>query len=646
MENFFSPRSIALVGASRTPGKVGHTLWRHLQRWGGRAYPVNPKFAYPDLHSVPGPVDLAVIAVPAPAVPAAVQDCLVKKVKAVIVISAGFAEAGRLAVPLTPPPGLPFLGPNCFGVAHPAARLDLTFARAAPPPGNIGLISQSGALASYLFTWAREEGLGFSKFASLGNRLDLGENQFLEYLGQDPATKIIGLYLESFKDGTGWLRLASRISRKKPVIVLFGGQTPAGRQASLSHTASLSPPAAIVRAALRQSGCIQAKTMADFTNLLEVFSLAPALTDNDLAIITNAGGPAILAADTASALNLDVGRPIDVLGDGDAARFRAGIDQALGNRQKDAFLVIVTPQAGTDFLAICQALAARFKHLKKPLVVSLLGGRLSRAAESLLRRRRIPTIALPQEAGRSLAALLEFYRGRRHPVYPVRRPYQVKPSRRVPEGRLSWQAGESIAKKYGLPLVKTKLAASPVKPPDLGWPVVLKADPAASLHRTEDKGIYLGLNSAAAFRTAWKRLHQKFPIVLCQEQVKEGHELFISLLRKPGWPPLLTLGSGGVYTELYLDTETVFLPVNTRLAADTLSQTRIGRILAGYRGGPRLVKPAIKLILLCCRLFEDYSALSELEINPAIVSRTKLTVVDIKLTSGTLPEVPKLILPA
>lgn len=635
MKSLFEPQSIALIGASKTPGKVGQIIWSKLKRYSGTIYPVNPKLKYKKIQDIAGTVDLAVITVPAPAVPSLIDDCVAKKVKAVIVISSGFAELGDKGVNLHAPP-IPLLGPNCFGLANPKLNLDTTFAKTLPPPGNIGLISQSGALASYLFNWAKEERLGFSKFVSLGNRLNLNENDFLEELAADPETEVIALYLESFVGGGEWLRLTSQITRKKPVVVLFGGQTQAGAQASLSHTASLSPAAEIVATALKQSGCIQAKDLADFTNLLEVFSLEPALKDNDLAIITNAGGPAILATDTAGSLSFDVAKPIDLLGDALAEDFNQALTKVLKDKVSDAVLVIITPQANTEITKTCEAITRRFKLVKKPVVVSLLGGQLVEPARQILQTHKIATIDLPQQAAQSLGALLAFHRQQRHAAYPVRRPYKLRslPTKSLFVGRLTWTQAAKLARSYQLPLAETVKLTGPTKPQSLSWPAVIKADPALAQHRTENKAIYLNINSHASFKKAYQSISQKFPVVLVQKQLTYGHELFVGIRREAGWPPMLTIGGGGIYTELYQDLARAFLPLNEKVISRLLRQTRIGRIINGYRTGLKLaIEEVIKLIINSCRLIEENPSVSELEINPAIVSEASVTVVDLKINT-------------
>jgi acetyltransferase len=629
---FFEPKTIALIGASRTPTKVGHIIWKKLDAYKGKVYPVNLKFEYKSVLDIKGEVDLAIIAVPAQFVPAVIAECAQKKVKAGIIISSGFAEVGDKGVKLEAPE-FPVIGPNCFGVANPSEKLDTTFAKTDPPPGNIALVSQSGALASYLFTWAHKEGLGFSKFVSLGNRLSISETDCLEYLAQDTNSKVIGVYLESFQKPEAWLKIAGQVAKVKPVIVLLGGQTDSGAAASRSHTASLSPQPEVALTLLKQSGCLVAKDLNDFTNLLEVFALEPGLKDNDLAIITNAGGPAILAVDTAASLSLDVDKPIDVLGDALADRFQTAFDQVLKDKTRDAFLIIITPQANTEISATCEAIAKRFKKVNKPVIVSLLDGHLSAQAREILEANRIATIDLPQDAVTSLAGLLSFHRQKKLGVYPPKRSYKVEVKKlKTDQKKLSWLQATHLARAYQIPLVKTDVLEKPIRPMNFSWPLVLKADPAEAQHRTENKAIYLNIKTASALKTAYKQLRSKFATILVQEQLTSGHELFIGVSRETNFPPLLTIGMGGIYTELYRDVSRIFLPVNEGIIADTLKQTKIGRILYGFRTQNKLaVEHAVKLILNVCHLAEDYPELKNVEINPAIVTESSVTIVDFKI---------------
>lgn len=644
----FDPKSIAVIGASADPLKLGYQILHKLLKSDCRIYPVNPSrkkisglICYPSIDSIPETVDQAVIVTPAATVPAIIKDCLIKKVDSIVIISAGFSESGPagsfLEGQIIKTSGK-ILGPNCFGYANPEKKLDLSFAKTPPPQGNIALITQSGAIGSFLFDWAKAEHLGFSKFVSFGNRLDINENSLLEYLMNDPATKVIGLYLESFADGAKFLKIASRVNLLKPLIVLFGGQTQAGKKAALSHTASLSPETAVITTALHQTGCLEAKSLEEFTDLLEIFSLEPPLTDNDLVIITNAGGPGILATDTASQVKLDVDRPLDLLGDAMADRFVTAFNQVIKDKVKDAFLVILTPQSGTQLELTCQAVVDQFKQLKKPVVVSLLGGAINDSAKEILRRNKIATIDFPQNAVKYLSLLYEYWHQHRFGcLYPIRQA-KVKQFAKLKlnSGLLSWQQSRQLSNIYHLKLIQTVQIRSDsfsnlIK--ILGWPLVLKSDPSEAIHRTENKALYLNINSLQALKSAYKKLSETYKTVLAQPQIKIGHELFIGISRPPGFPPLLTLGSGGIYTEIYQDVVHYFLPVNIKIIKELLLATKIGQILAGVRGAaPVDLKPVINLILNLSHLVFDYPQIQTIDINPLIVSQNQAVVVDIKIT--------------
>ena len=656
LTSLFSPSSIALIGASANPAKLGFQILVKLLSSRLPIFPINPHeskildtLTYPSILDVPGPVDLAIVAVPAPIVNLVVQQAGEKKVKSIVVIAAGFSEAGpegkKLETDLKKlcqKYQFNLLGPNVLGFANPAKKLDITFAKTAPPSGNIGLISQSGAIGSYLFDWASSENLGFSKFASLGNRAGLTETDFLTFLAADPDTKVIGLYLESFADGEKFLSVTSRLTRKKPVVAIFGGQTQTGKQAVLGHTAALSPETTVVKTALAQAGCIQAPDLETFTDLLEIFSLEPPLTDNDLVIVTNAGGPGILAVDKADEVDLKVERLTDVLGDALAEQFNTAFQQMIKDKLKDAFLIILTPQTMTQLELTCQAVVKQFKHLKKPVVVSLLGGEITAKAKEILRKNRIATIDFPQKAVAYLSILFQYWHNRtQQTAYPVRQNSFIKASRpRLEPGQQTWQQIKKLAKIYHLPLVTTEIVKEKfllqlIK--QVGFPLVLKADPAEALHRTEKKALFLNLNSTPAVKKAFNQLKSQFKTILIQPQISSGHELFLGLKRHPGFPPLLTIGSGGIYTEIYQDITHTFLPVNKTSVLKLLAQTKLGQILQGVRGLPPVdLKPVIKLILNLSQLVLDRPQIQEIDINPAIINQTCLDIVDIKITISPL----------
>ena len=654
LNNLFAPKSIALVGASADQDSLGFRLLAQLKLAPNlKLYPVNPKYkelaglrVFSDLSQIPGQVDQVIVAVPAPIVPLIAAEAVAKKVKSLVVISAGFSETGPegrvLEAKLKKIAGkkLLLLGPNCFGYANPQLKLNTTFAKAVPSAGNIAFVSQSGALGSFLFDWAQKERLGFSRFVSLGNRAGVTENECLEFLANDVKTKVIGLYLESFAQGQKFLKIASLASRKKPVIVLFGGVTSAGKTAASSHTASLSPQTDVIATALAQSGCLPAKNLDEFTDMLEVFSLEPPLTDNDLVIVTNAGGPGILAADATAAAHLKLDKPVDLLGDATADRFRLALNQIVKQKTKDAFLIILTPQSMSDLNNTASTIAKAFKPLKKPVVVSMLGEQSTLEADRILSKNGLATIEFPQRAVEYLGRLYQYYRHRR-----LKLPYPVRSAKRkrinpisLPQGLLSWRQIQSLAKPYNLPLAQTKIVSSAGQLRELktlGWPLVLKVDASESVHRTEVKGLYLNLKTPTALKRAYRELSKKFTLILAQPQAHSGSELFIGFKREANFPPLMTIGSGGIYTEIYRDVAHAFLPLNQKLVRQTLNETKIGQIIQGVRGIKALNVPkVVNLIINAGRLMADHPQIEEMDINPAIVDANKIQIVDIKIKTG------------
>lgn len=676
LTSLFSPRSIALIGASANKAKLGWQILAKLLKSRLPIFPINPHEsrilntpAYPSILDVPGPVDLAIVAVPAPVVNLVVQQAAEKKVKSIVVISAGFSETGpegknleNVLKKLCAKHHVNLLGPNVLGFANPAKKLDITFAKTAPMPGNIGLISQSGAIGSYLFDWAKSENLGFSKFVSLGNRAGLTETDFLNYLAADPDTKVIGLYLESFADGQKFLSVTSRLARKKPIVAIFGGQSPVGKQAVLSHTAALTPETAVIKTALTQAGCIQADNLEAFTDLLEIFSLEPPLTDNDLVIVTNAGGPGILASDQAYQANLSltplsattakrlkaavpqaqINNPIDLIGDALAERFRSALSIIIKDRLKDAFLIILSPQTNTQLELTAQAIITQFKAIKKPIVVCLLGGDVNEAAKDILQKHHLATIDFPQKAVDYLSILFQYWHNRTQQTpYPVRQSSFIKaPRLQLQPGQQTWQQIKTLAKAYHLPLVTTKIVKENsllqlIK--EIGFPLVLKADPTEALHRTEKKALFLNLNSTKTVQKYFNQLKSRFKTILLQPQIRSGHELFIGLKRPSGFPPLLTIGSGGIYTEIYQDIAHTFLPINKTSALKLLTQTKLGQILQGVRGLPPInLDLVVKLMLNLSQLVLDLPQIEEININPAIINQNRVDIVDIKITISPL----------
>jgi len=674
----FNPQTIAVIGASTDPQKIGHQIFKKLLLSQTTVIPINPKTksilshqCYDSVLQYPQKIDQAIVAVPAVIVPSVLSECVAKKIESVVIISAGFSETGEPGKQLEEKlkqiiknTSTRVLGPNCLGFANPQKRLDITFAKNSPSKGNIALVSQSGAIGSFLFNWTLSENLGFSKFVSLGNRLDINENDLLTHLANDQQTRIIALYLESFAHGETFLKVASTVTAKKPVIVLFGGQTQAGKKATKTHTAALSPKKEVISTALNQSGCIEANSLEEFTDLLEVFSLEPPMKDNDLVIVTNAGGPSILATDTADQLNLDLdplskntltklkkalppnvqlNNPVDLLGDAMADRFKTALFHLTKNSKTDAYLIILSPQTMTEPVLTAKTIVNQFKSLNKPVIVSFLGEQANEKAEDILKQAGIATISFPQKAVTLLNSLYRYYHFQKHhPQYPVRSNPQKKPSAKtidqlknhLTSGSQPWQAIKNFIKTYSIPTVTTLTVTQDNLPSILkkiGFPLVLKSDPSQSLHRTEHKGLILNINSVTAAKKAFTDLKQHFYPLLAQPQLKTGHELFIGFHKEPGFPPMVTLGSGGIYTELYQDIIHCFLPLNQKTITQLLKQTKIGQIIFGYRGPELAVKQVIQLILNCSQMVTDFPQIKSLDINPAIITQDSIKVVDIKM---------------
>jgi len=680
LNHLFQPQSIAVVGVSQNPNKIGHQIFKKLTTSTSiKVFPVNLKRksilnhqCYSQVSDIPHIINQVIIAIPAAFVLQAVKNCIQKKVNNIVIVSAGFSESGSQGKKLESKlksllkkANISLLGPNCLGYANLAKNIDLTFAKTKPQKGNISIISQSGAIGAFLFDWAGKENLGFSKFVSLGNRADISEIDCLHYLQQDKQTKVIGLYLESFKDGKQFLIEASKLTYHKPVIVLFGGKTKIGHQAAQSHTAALAQETDVISTAIKQAGCIPAQSLNQFTDLLEIFSLEPPLTDNDLVIISNAGGPAILAADQTdqSEFHLtgfshkihnqlkaslppqcQLNNPVDLLGDALTDRFHQALKIITQDKLKDAYLIILTPQTMTQPQETAKTIVQLFKNINKPVVVSMLGGKTVDSAKAILQKNNIATIDFPQKAVKYLNYLYNYYHQRqKHLPYPVRktrtkpiskkRLYNLKTD--LPSGTLNWQNIKKLAKTYSLPLIDTKILTEKnivqiIK--DFGYPLVLKSDPQEAIHRTEKKGLYLNLKTQNSVKQAFKALKKNFSTILAQPQIQDGVELFIGAKRHSSFPPMITIGSGGIYTEIYHDIAHAFLPLNKKLIHQLLDQTKIGQIIKGTRGLPPMAIDKIKNLLLnVSQMMLDIDTIQELDINPAIISHDKISIVDMKV---------------
>ncbi len=665
---FLHPKGVAVIGASENPAKLGYGVIRNLlhPEWGfpGPVYPVNPRRdtilgrrAYPHIEDVPDPVDLAVILVPAPAVPEVVAACGRRGVRGVIVVSGGFRELGeegerlqRTVVEIAHRYGMRLMGPNGIGVIDTVVPLNTTFIRSMPLPGPIAVISQSGALCGAAVDWARARGVGFSRMYSVGNQADLVETDFLRVLAADEHTRVICLYVEEISDGRAFYEAAREVARRKPVLFLKAGRTQAGHEAAKSHTGALAGAVRAYQAACEDAGVHWC------TSLQEMLEAAQALAHNPLpagratAVITNAGGPAALAADALAEEGLTLARPgeatqtrlrnvlppvaqvasvVDMLGAAGPDEYAAATGAVLADTGVDMALVLHVPQATVDPLALIDAVDGS-RTGDKPVVLSFPGEETVARARYEANRRGVPTVGFPEDAARALrhlwarAAFLS--RPSAAPCRPEDLPSQVS----FPKAPLltDWDLRPLLA-AYGIPVPQAARATSPEDAArvasEVGYPVALKLLSADILHKSEVGGVVLGLTSPeeveAAARAMLDRVgRERVQGWEVQAMVPSGVEVIVGLVRDAQFGPLVMVGAGGVLVEVLHDVAFGLAPLDEARARHLVEKTRVARLLEGARGHPPAdVDALVDTLVRLSWLAVDWETLQELDINPLFV---------------------------
>jgi acetyltransferase len=697
LDLFFAPRAVAVIGATENPGSVGRTLFWNLisNPFGGAVFPVNPKRsqvlgvkAYPGVKAVPERVDLAVIVTPARTVPAVVAECVEAGVKAAIIISAGFKELGPEGGKLEEETlaqarrgKIRIIGPNCLGVMSPLTGLNATFAAAMARPGNIGFISQSGALCTAVLDWSLREMVGFSAFVSIGSMADVGWGDLIDYLGDDPRTRSIILYMESVGDARSFLSAAREVALSKPIIVIKAGRSEAAAKAAASHTGTLAGSDEVLSAAFWRTGVLRVRTMGDLFYVAEVLGKQPRPKGPRLAILTNAGGPGVLATDslievggelaelspeTMQALNALLprewshGNPIDILGDATPERYAKAVEIVSKDPTTDGLLAILTPQAMTDPTQIAEQLKTYGKLEGKPLLASWMGGAGVRAGEAILNHAGIPTFAYPDTAARIFCYMWQYtYNLRGLYETPLlsgdfdhASPGQVEAEKIVQAAR---QAGRSILTEveskhllaaYGIPTVETHVARCADEAVrlagQLGYPVVLKLHSETITHKTDVGGVRLNLDDAEAVRAAYRAIEssvaekagaEHFQGVAVQPMVKpEGYELIIGSSLDTQFGPVLLFGTGGQLVEVFKDRALALPPLNTTLARRLMEQTKIYRALAGVRGRKPVDLAALEhLLVQFSSLVVEQGWIKEIDINPLLASPERLLALDARV---------------
>ncbi|HVC87581.1 MAG TPA: GNAT family N-acetyltransferase [Gaiellaceae bacterium] len=664
---FFNPRTVAVIGASARRGTIGGELFRNVitADFSGAAYPVNPKGdpvggvpGYQSVETIPALVDLAVICVPGDQVLDAAQSALRAGVRALCVISAGFAETGseglarqEQLLSLVRAYGARLIGPNCLGVASTSCRLNATFARRAFPPGRAAFSSQSGALGLALLEQADARGLGLSAFVSIGNKADVSSNDLLEYWEDDPETDVVLLYLESFGNPRKFARVAGRVARSKPILAMRSGTSNAGARAAASHTAALAGSDAVVDALFRQAGVLRASTLQQLLDTAVLLTALPATAGNRVAVLTNAGGLGILCADACEAQGLvlpelapetrsalaeatppeaSLANPIDLLGSANAATYERVLPPILADPNIDAAIVLFVPPVVEDPRAVEDVLVRFARESEKPLlsVVMSADGTGHGGFE------------YPESAAYALGLAAQRAAWLRRPAGTVPDVAVDAASARTivdaaPEGWLGPEDAHDLLAAYGIPLVGERRAATPdeaaAAAEELGLPVVVKTA-AAGTHKTETGGVALDLRTTAEVREAATRMGGP---VIVQQYVTEGAELLAGLVQDPVFGPLVAFGPGGVLAELIGSANFALAPLTDVDARELVGTGKAAKLVDGWRGASAADRGALTdLLHRLSRLAVDVPEVAELDLNPVLAGPDGCVAVDMRIRLG------------
>ncbi|HLK66911.1 MAG TPA: bifunctional acetate--CoA ligase family protein/GNAT family N-acetyltransferase [Bryobacteraceae bacterium] len=695
---FFSPKTVAVIGATETPGTVGRTvLWNLVTNpFGGTVYPVNPKRpsvlgikAYKSIGDIPEPVDLAVVVTPPPSIPGIITECGEHGVEGAIVISAGFKEIGpegalleQQLLAAAQAANIRVIGPNCLGVMAPLTGMNATFATTIARPGSVGFISQSGALCTAILDWSLKEMVGFSAFVSIGSMVDVGWGDLIYHLGNDPKTRSIVIYMESIGNARSFLSAAREVALNKPIIVIKPGRSAAAAKAAASHTGSLTGSDEVLEAAFRRSGVLRVDTIADLFYMAEVLAKQPSPKGPRLTIVTNAGGPGVLATDSLimgggelaelSAETLEAynavlpptwshNNPVDIIGDATPERYAKALEIAAKDPHSDGMLVILTPQAMTDPTRIAEQLRPLAKQEGKPVLASWMGGLDVAGGEEVLNRANIPTFPYPDTAARAFNYMWRY-------SYNLKSLYETpaitgnsadwSPDRELVDRVIEKARGENrtiltefeskqVLSAYGIPTAKTIIAANATEAiraaDEIGYPVVLKLYSETITHKTDVGGVQLNLGSSEAVERAFRAIEssvtekvgiEHFQGVTVQPMVKlkDAYELIIGSSLDPQFGPVLLFGTGGQLVEVFKDRSLALPPLNSTLARRMMEQTKIYKALKGVRGRRPVDLAALETLMVrFSALVAEQRWIKEIDINPLLASPDGLIALDARV---------------
>jgi acetyltransferase len=712
LDVFFSPKTVAVVGATENVNSVGRTvLWNLVTSpFGGTVYPVNPKRpsvlgvkAYKSISDIPEQVDLAVIVTPPPTIPGIIRECGENGVRGAVVISAGFKEIGPEGAELerqllreAQAANIRVIGPNCLGVMSPLSGLNATFATTIARPGSVAFISQSGALCTAVLDWSLKEMVGFSAFVSVGSMVDVGWGDLIYYLGNDPKTRSIVIYMESIGNARAFLSAAREVALNKPIIIIKPGRSAAAAKAAASHTGSLTGSDEVLDAAFRRSGVLRVNNIADLFYMAEVLSKQPSPRGPRLTIVTNAGGPGVLATDaliigggelaeltpaTMEAYNAVLpatwshNNPVDIIGDASPERYAKALEIAANDPNSDGMLVILTPQAMTDPTMIAEQLKPLARQEGKPVLASWMGGVDVAAGEEILNRANIPTFPYPDTAARAFNYMWQY-------SYNLKSLYETpaisdessdwSPDRKLVEQIIQKSRGEGrtiltefeskqVLSAYGIPTAQTIIAtdaeAAATAAGQIGYPVVLKLYSETITHKTDVGGVQLNLGDAEAVKKAFEAIQTSvaakvgathFQGVTVQPMIKlkDAYELIIGSSLDPQFGPVLLFGTGGQLVEVFKDRALALPPLNTTLARRMMEQTKIYKALKGVRGRKPVDLAALEVLLVrFSSLVAEQRWIKEIDINPLLASPDGLIALDARVVvhgpEVALDQVPK-----
>ncbi len=698
LDAIFAPKSIAVLGASSAPGKVGHDIFENILKGGynGTLYPVNPKAksilcikAYPTITDVPDDIDLAMVILAPKIALKSVEECIKKRVKGIVIVSAGFREVGgegvdieNKIIAMCKEADIPLVGPNCLGVINPhdSVMMNASFSRRMPEAGNISFISQSGALCTAVLDFAADSGFGFSKFISIGNKADVNELDLLKYYHEDPHTDVIMIYMEELRiNGQEFINEIKEITssdKQTPILVIKSGRTSAGALAAASHTGALAGSEAVYDAIFEECGIIRVDTVNELFDYANAFVNKKIPSGNRIAIVTNAGGPGIVATDVTvtSGLRLstfssetvevlashlpptaNIHNPVDVIGDASQDRYENALTAVIKDENVDGALVILTPQSMTNAMGTAEAIVKISEHFNKPIVCSFMGIFDVSEGVKFLQKHHIPTYKFPENAARALGML---YKRSQWLNRQMLAQFELKHDKE--------QAGEIIAsclernqtylgeldglnllKCYGFNVLSTVLAKSGDEAvaiaEDMGFPVVMKIVSPQIIHKSDAGGVRVGLISSEEVKTAYQTIVEnaekydskaEIQGVLVQKMAPKGQEIILGVHRYPVFGPLIMFGLGGIFVELFKDVVFRIAPIGRNNANRMIKSIKVFPMLNGFRGNPVVdIKELQKLLVCLSDMVMDHPEIKELDVNPLLVHPEEegATVADVRI---------------